>query len=363
MIAKRPLVIAEAGVNHNGSIDMALEMISVAAKSGADYIKFQTFQPERLVSRHAEKAEYQKHTTDACESQFDMLRKYVLSKKDHEILMQECMNQKIAFLSTAFDEESLYLLCSLGLSLIKIPSGEITNWPLLYEVGKAGVKVIISTGMSSIEEIREALSVFLVGALCKTLTPDKLVMQRCFYSEAGQAYLKKNVILLHCTTQYPTPYSDVNLLAMDLLNEEFGVPVGYSDHTKGVIASLTAVARGAVIIEKHFTLDKNLPGPDHQASLEPPEFVNLVVGIGEICDLLGERKKEMLPSEEKNLRIVRKSIVAKTSIYKGDIFSTENIGVKRPGTGLSPSVIYKIIGNEAKKNYAEDELILPIECL
>ena len=329
-------IIAEAGVNHCGDIRLAKKLIDVAADAGVDYVKFQTFKSESLVSKFAKKAAYQiENTQDAGESQLQMLKKLELSDSQHFELVQYCNNKKISFFSTAFDLESLSFLKELGLNIVKIPSGEITNLPYLRKAATLFREVIISTGMSSMEEIEEALDVFL------------------------QAGINKNdITILHCNTEYPTPMSDVNLNAMLTIQKRFGVKVGYSDHTMGIEVPIAAVAIGGTIIEKHFTLDRSLPGPDQLASLEPGELKNMVHSIRNIEKAIGgSGTKEPSDSEIKNISIARKSIVAKTSIQKGDRFTEFNITTKRPGMGVSPMKWDEVIGKIACQDFDEDELI------
>jgi N,N'-diacetyllegionaminate synthase len=330
------IIIAEAGVNHNGDIELAKKLIDVAVEAGVDYVKFQTFKSESLVSKFAKKASYQiENTKDAVESQLQMLKKLELSNSQHFELVQYCKNKNISFFSTAFDLESLSFLKELGLNIVKIPSGEITNLPYLRKAAALFKEVIISTGMSSMVEIEEALDVFL------------------------QAGIKKNdITILHCNTEYPTPMSDVNLNAMLTIQKMFGVKVGYSDHTMGIEVPIAAVAMGGTMIEKHFTLDRSLPGPDQLASLEPDELKNMVHSIRNIEKAIGGTGiKEPSESEFKNISIARKSIVAKTSIQKGDRFTEFNIATKRPGMGISPMKWDEVIGKVASQDFDEDELI------
>ncbi|MCZ2484754.1 N-acetylneuraminate synthase [Aquirufa antheringensis] len=330
------IIIAEAGVNHNGDIELAKKLIDVAVEAGVDYVKFQTFKSESLVSKFAKKASYQiENTKDAVESQLQMLKKLELSNAQHIELVQYCNNKNISFFSTAFDLESLSFLKELGLNIVKIPSGEITNLPYLRKAASLFKEVIISTGMSSMVEIEEALDVFL------------------------QAGIKKNdITILHCNTEYPTPMSDVNLNAMLAIQKMLGVKVGYSDHTMGIEVPIASVAMGGTMIEKHFTLDRSLPGPDQLASLEPDELKNMVLSIRNIEKAIGGTGiKEPSESEIKNISIARKSIVAKTSIHKGDRFTEFNITTKRPGIGLSPMKWDEVIGKVACQDFDEDELI------
>lgn len=325
-------VIAEAGVNHNGDIEIAKRLVDAAVEAGADAVKFQTFKAEQLVCRDAKKAEYQLATTEKAETQYDMLKKLELTAQMHKILMEYCDKKNIMFLSTPFDIESIKLLSELGLQMYKIPSGEIINLPYLREVGKCHKKTILSTGMSSMDEVKAAVDV-----LRKAGTDD--------------------IILLHCNTQYPTPMADVNLLAMVRMREELGLPTGYSDHTQGIEIPIAAAALGAVVIEKHFTLDKNMEGPDHKASLEPDELKRMVEGIRRVEQALGDGKKEASKSEKGNICIVRKSIVAKCAIKAGDLLTEDNLTTKRPGTGINPMRWDEIIGKTADRDYKADEMI------
>jgi N,N'-diacetyllegionaminate synthase len=334
MIENKTFIIAEAGVNHNGNIEIAKKMIEVAKECGADAIKFQTFKAEKVISRYAPKAEYQKQTTGETDSQLEMVKKLELSFDDFIVLKEYCDKLNIMFLSTPFDFESIDFLNDLGLEIFKIPSGEITNLPYLEKIGKLGKKVILSTGMADLGEIEDALDILIS---CGTK--------------------KENITVLHCNTEYPTPYEDVNLLAMLTIKEAFKVKVGYSDHTLGIEIPIAAVALGASVIEKHFTLDKNMEGPDHKASLEPHELKAMIDAIVNIEKALGNGMKKPSKSELKNKDIVRKSIVAKREIKKGEIFTEDNITVKRPGTGISPMRWYEVLGKVAPKDYKEDELI------
>lgn len=328
----RVFIIAEAGVNHNGSIEIAKKLIDAAALAGADAVKFQTFKAENLVCKDAKKAEYQMETTNQRESQFDMLKKLELTQDMHEQLMDYCKNKNIMFLSTPFDIESLQYLVLCGVEIIKIPSGEITNYPFLREAGKTGKRIILSSGMSTLEEVRNAVQVV---------------------KDSGS----KEITVLHCNTEYPTPYADVNLKAMLTIQNELGIPVGYSDHTQGIEVPIAAAALGATVIEKHFTLDKNMDGPDHRASLEPDELQAMVTAIRNIEVALGNGKKEPSESEKKNISVARKSIVAKCDIKAGDIFTEDNLTTKRPGTGISPMRWNEIINQKVLKSYKMDELI------
>jgi N-acetylneuraminate synthase len=352
-------IIAEAGVNHNGDLNLARQLIDVAAEAGANAVKFQTFQAEQVVSRHAPKAEYQTRTTNQAESQFEMIRKLELTETDHEVLIAHAQARGIAFLSTPFDVPSLHLLTRrLGLQTIKISSGEITNAPFLLAIARAAQQVILSTGMSTLAEVEAALGVLAFGFSAPAATsPQHDDFEQAFASEAGQQTLRDRVTVLHCTTEYPAPFDEVNLRAIDTLAAAFGLPVGYSDHTPGIHVSLAAVARGARVIEKHFTLDRTLPGPDHKASLLPDELRQLVRQIREIEQALGNGIKRSTASEWKNRDIARKSLVAAKAIQAGEIFTEENLTCKRPGTGASPSSYWQILGQAATRSYAADEAL------
>ena len=331
----KTLIIAEAGVNHNGSLELAKQLVASAAAAGADLVKFQSFLTSKIITRHAPKAQYQKDTTGTEESQYEMIRKLELSRADHTALIEECRRHGIGFFSTAFDPESFDMLSELGcLNLIKIPSGELTNLPLLRYMTRLGKPVLLSTGMANLGEIEAAIEVIEAEG-----TPRNLIT------------------ILHCTTEYPTPMEDVNLRAMVSMKQAFGVQVGYSDHTPGIEIPIAAVALGATVIEKHFTLDRNLPGPDHKASLEPHELRAMVDGIRNIERALGDGIKRPSSSELKNKPIARKSVVASRDIKVGELFSTENLGTKRPCTGISPMRWDEVIGRHAPRDFATDELI------
>ena len=332
---KRTLIIAEAGVNHNGDIAKAKALIDKGAEAGVDYVKFQTFKAEKLVTKQAQRASYQDKNTQNNDSQYEMLKKLELSQVLHQELMDYCNQKGVKFLSTGFDSESLVFLAQLGITIAKVPSGEITNLPYLRQVASLFPEVILSTGMATIGEIKDAVKVLTDNGVSK----DKIT-------------------ILHCNTEYPTPMEDVNLKAMLHIQRELGLPIGYSDHTLGIEVPIAAVALGATVIEKHFTLDKTLPGPDHKASLEPNELKAMVSAIRNIEKAIGgSGLKEVSKSEEKNKPIARKSIVASTDIKKGDTFTPENLTVKRPGTGISPMQWDEVIGKEAKRDFQEDELI------
>ncbi len=327
-------IIAEAGVNHNGSVDLAKKLIDAASNSGADAVKFQTFKAKNLATKNSEKANYQKNMTSQKESQFNMLKKLELSKEMHLELINHSKKKNIKFLSSPFDHESIELLNDLGLEIFKIPSGEITNLPYLKHIGKLKKKIILSTGMSNISEIRDALNILI---------------------QSGTK--KNNITILHANTEYPTPMKDVNLNAMITIGNKFDIDIGYSDHTLGIEVDIAAVALGASCIEKHFTLDRGMDGPDHKASLEPNQFKAMVNAIRNIELALGNGIKKPSKSETQNIQIVRKSIVSKTKIKKGEILNENNLAIKRPGGGISPMKWDEVIGTKATKDYSEDELI------
>ncbi|MEN6318280.1 MAG: N-acetylneuraminate synthase [Syntrophaceae bacterium] len=356
----RVFVIAEAGVNHNGSLAKAKKLVKVAVDAQADAVKFQTFKTQNLVSVKAPKAAYQKEKTDAGESQFKMLKKLELDEKSHRELINCCDELGIQFLSTPFDLESVDLLVGrLNLPRIKISSGEITNAPLLLKVAQSGKPVIISTGMSTLKEIETALGILAFGYSRKKEKYSISNFQKAYSSKAGQSALQEKVVLLHCTTEYPAPFEDANLRAMDTMRSAFGLPVGFSDHTPGIACAIAAVARGAVVIEKHFTLDKNMPGPDHQASLDPQELKDMIKAIRQVELALGSLSKTPTISEGRNMEVIRKSLVAACDIRKGENFSDENLTVKRPANGISPLKYWEYLGKVAKRNYKKDDLIEP----
>ena len=330
----KTLIIAEAGVNHNGDINMAKRLIDIAAHAGADLVKFQTFSADRLVTHGAAKADYQILATNNTESQHDMLRKLELTESMHRELITHCATQNIGFFSTGFDVESINLLVGLGQELYKIPSGEINNLPYLRHIGRLAKTVILSTGMSNMDEIEAAINVL---------------------EESGTS--RSKITVLHCTTAYPVPMSDVNLRAMQSIQNKFNVAVGYSDHTLGIEISIAAVALGATVIEKHFTMDRNLPGPDHKASLEPGELKAMVEAIRNIEVALGDGIKRLMPSEIGNRAIARKSIVTSQPISAGQVFTEDNLTTKRPGTGVSPMEWDRIIGTKAHRDFFVDDLI------
>ena len=353
----KTFVIAEAGVNHNGELSKALELINIAAEAGADAVKFQTFHAENLVTLKAPKAKYQKRLTAESEGQLEMLKKLELSHENHYKLLDFSKTKNIKFLSTAFDSDSLkFIVNDLHLDLLKIPSGEITNGPFLLEHARTGHNIILSTGMSNIQEIEDALSVLAFGYLSAE-KPTRELMEQLYDSIEGQKVLKAKVALLHCTSQYPAVTSDINLSAIKTLKRYFNLRVGYSDHSQGIQVSSNAVALGAEIIEKHFTIDKKLPGPDHQASLEPDELSNMIKSIRATEESLGDGIKEIRDSEYENLIVSRKSIVAKEKIKKGELFNSKNITVKRPGSGKSPMEYWDILHQPSDRDYYPDEII------
>jgi len=332
---KKTYIIAEAGVNHNGSLDLAVKMVDSAVAAGADAIKFQTFKADKMISATAPKAEYQHGKSHPHETQLEMVRKLELDETSHQTLLSYCKPLGIDFISSPFDLGSIDFLERLGLSIIKIPSGEITNLPYLKKIGKLNRYLLLSTGMADLGEIEDALDLLTDSGTCR----DKIT-------------------ILHCTTGYPTPFEDVNLRAIKTIQSAFpGIAVGYSDHTPGILTAMAAVAMGAGVIEKHFTLDRNLPGPDHQASLEPDELAALVTGIRNIEIALGTGIKKPSPTDLANLPIVRKSLVAACTIAKGETFTEDNMTAKRPGTGISPMRWDEMIGRSAKKNYKKDDLL------
>lgn len=351
-------IIAEAGVNHNGSIDMAKQLIDVAAEAGADAVKFQTFKAEKIISRYAPKADYQKKTTAETESQLDMVKKLELDEETHYVLIEHCRARNIEFLSTPFDFESIDLLVrKLNLQHLKIPSGEITNGPYLLYMAQTGKPVILSTGMSTLSEVETALGVLAFGYLNNSHKPSLQSFQDAYCSDAGHNVLREKVILLHCTTEYPAPFEDVNLRVMSTMQNAFGLPVGLSDHTPGIAVPIAAVALGAAVIEKHFTLDRNLPGPDHKASLDTAELKSMVMAIKNVEVALGNGHKVPAGSEMKNRSIARKSLFAALPVRKDEIFSASNLTMKRPGKGMSPMKYWELIGEKSKKDYDVDEII------
>lgn len=327
-------IIAEAGVNHNGSTELAKKLIDAAVEAGADAVKFQTFKADKLVSKCAQKADYQKQATSVDETQYEMIKKLELDENAHRALINYCKDKGIMFLSTPFDHDSIDLLISFEMPIFKIPSGEITNLPYLRHIGSLGKEVILSTGMANLNEVQDALEVLI---------------------KAGTS--KEKITVLHATTEYPCPIGEVNLRAMQTIKAAFGVKVGYSDHTQGIEVPIAAVAMGACVIEKHFTLDRTMEGPDHKASLEPDELKAMVQAIRHIEQALGDGVKRPSESEQKNISVARKSILASRSIEIGETFSDDNLIVKRPGNGISPMRWNEIVGHKATRNFSVDELI------
>lgn len=351
-------IIAEAGVNHNGSIEMAKQLIDVAAEAGADAVKFQTFKAEKIISKHAPKAEYQKKTTTDLESQLEMIKKLELHEDAHYILTEHCKLRNIGFLSTPFDFESIdFLAHKLDLCCLKIPSGEITNGPYLLHIAKTGKPVILSTGMSTLGEVEAALGVLAFGYLRNHEKPSLGKFHDAFCSEEGRRILEEKVTLLHCTSEYPTPFDEVNLRAMATMRTAFGLPVGLSDHTQGIAVPIAAVALGAEVIEKHFTLDRNLPGPDHRASLEPGELRAMIKAIRQVIPALGSIVKISTRLENVNRSVARRSLIAAKAIRKGEVFSKDNLTFKRPGTGISPMNYWEFLGKASEKSFECDDII------
>jgi N-acetylneuraminate synthase len=354
-------IIAEAGVNHNGQRDLAFQLIDAAVEAGADAVKFQTFKAENLVVESAGKADYQRQTTNPNESQLAMLKRLELAHETHHELVDYCHQKGIKFLSTAFDLESLdFLVNNITLKTLKIPSGEITNGPLLLAHARTGSDLIISTGMATLGEIEEALGVIAFGLIHgadQSIKPSRNEFGLAYGSQKGKQLLNNKVKLLHCTTEYPAPPNDINLKAMLTLRDSFGLKVGYSDHSKGIIVPIAAATLGATLIEKHFTLDKSLPGPDHKASLDPKELSEMVKAIRTIELVMGDGQKGPKNSELKNRNIVRKSLVASGDINKGDKYTESNISIKRPGTGKSPMYYWDILGETSIKNLRSEEMI------
>jgi N-acetylneuraminate synthase len=352
----RVFVIAEAGVNHDGSPARAIELVDIAAEAGADAVKFQSFRAGNVVSRWAAKAAYQERTTGADESQLDMIRKLELDVDAHRAVAARCRLRGIEFMSTAFDNPSLQMLLGLGIQRVKVPSGEVTNPLLLLDAVRAGKPIILSTGMSTLADIREALGVLAFGCI-DAGPPSRAAFASAFASEAGQAALRDRVTLLHCTSQYPAPVDSVHLRAMDTMRAEFGLPVGYSDHTLGITVPIAAAARGAVVIEKHFTSDRRRSGPDHGASAEPDELKRMVSGIREVELALGGADKIVYPCERDTQRVARRSLVAAVAIAAGERFTESNVVVKRPGTGVEAMRYWEVLGRVARRSYDEDELL------
>jgi len=351
-------IIAEAGVNHNGSLELAHQLIDVAAEVGADAIKFQTFKAEEVVTAHAPKAQYQIDNTQEAGSQLDMVKKLELRAEDHQTLVAHCQKRGIAFMSTAFDAQSLVLLAGLNMPAIKIPSGDITCGPLLLQAAQLRQKLMVSTGMCSLSDIERALAVIAFGLLHNGAPTTPAELEAAYCSEQGQQALQQYVTLLHCVTQYPAPMDSINLRAMDSMRQAFRLPVGYSDHTLGIEIAIAAAARGATVIEKHFTLDRTMPGPDHLASLEPAELEQLVSAIRHVEQALGNGTKQPAAAELPNRTIARRSIVAATKINQGETLAFNKLAFKRPGNGISPMHAWFLSRQTAQVDYQKDDLIM-----
>jgi N-acetylneuraminate synthase len=359
MRSKFVYLIAEAGVNHNGSLARAKQMIRVAAQAGVDAVKFQTFQAEKIVTAWTPKAEYQKKNRSFGANQLEMLRSLELSEKAHKILFDFCKKMNIEFLSTPFDLGSLQFLVRLGVRKLKIPSGELTHGPLLLAAARTRLPILLSTGMASAGDIEKALAVLRFGYQFKwPAIPCSSKIRDGFSSRRFHSVLKQKVTLLHCTTEYPAPLEDVNLRAIDTMRQRFGLRVGFSDHTQGVLAAVAAVAQGAAVIEKHFTLDRKLPGPDHAASLDPDGLRGLVRAVRETELMMGDGRKRPAPSECKNIQVARKTLVAAKYIPKGDVFTDDNLTAKRAGVGLSPMHFWSLLGRRAARTFCQDEVII-----
>ena len=355
---KPVFIVAEAGVNHNGDRERAFELVDVAIEAGVDAVKFQTFCPSKLLVASAPKAQYQKDNTNLNETQYDMLSKLMLDKKTHVELKNYAEKNGLVFMSTAFDSGSLaFLHDELELEYLKIPSGEITNGPLLLEYGRTKKQLLLSTGMANIEEVREALSVLAFGFMKLRESPTRKRFRECFDDEESQVALRNTVILLHCTTQYPAPLGCINLRAMDTLRTVFGLRVGYSDHSEGTLVPGLAVAMGAEVIEKHYTLDRKLPGPDHKASLEPPQLKSMVNVVRSVELSLGDGQKLPRGEEYKNSLVARKSLVAGKEIKVGELFTAENLVAKRPGIGRSPMEYWDLMHSASDRDYSVDDIL------
>ncbi len=351
-------IIAEAGVNHNGDIGNAFKLIDVAAEAGADFVKFQSFKADKLVSKDAPKAEYQIKNTGADESQYEMLKRLELSEDDHAKLIEYCNKKNIGFLSTSFDVDGLHMLVEqFNVSMVKLGSSELTNAPILLAAAKTGLPIILSTGMGTLEDIEDALGALAYGYVGNDNRPTSEAFKVALKSPEAIAKLKEKVTILHCTTAYPTSYGDVNLSAMDAIKEAFSIPVGYSDHTMGIEIPMAAAAMGVSVIEKHFTLDRSMEGPDHGASLEPDELKAMVRGIRNIEAAIGNGEKMPSESEKINMFMARKSIVAAHNITKGEVLSDDNLTIKRPANGRSPMEYWEVLGKVATRSYDKDECI------
>ena len=352
-------IIAEAGVNHNGNSDLAFKLVDAAAKAGADAVKFQTFKANHLVTKKAKQADYQSLNSKHVESQWDMLSKLELPYEDHFKLLEYCQTLGIEFLSTAFDSDSLqFLVEKLGLKTLKIPSGEITNAPFVLEHARTGCDLIVSSGLTNLAELESVLGVIAFGLTAsKTCQPSETSFAEAYSSDEGQRALKDKVTLLHCTTEYPAPFTDINLRAIATLASSFKLPVGFSDHSNGIFMPLASVALGALVVEKHFTLDKAMDGPDHKASLNPAELKEMVDGIRQVELALGDGIKRPTLSELKNKSVIRKSLVTLQKVKAGEKFNSKNLGIKRPGDGISPYRYWDLLGKVASKYYSSGDLI------
>ncbi|MEK5146257.1 N-acetylneuraminate synthase [Psychrobacillus sp. FSL K6-4615] len=358
MIHHHTYIIAEAGVNHNGSLEMAKQLVNVAKQAGADAVKFQTFKAENLVTRSAQQANYQVENLGEVTSQFKMLKKLELSYDEFVKLKYYCDANEIEFLSTPFDIESVdFLLNDIGMSKFKIPSGELTNSPFIHYIATKKKPIILSTGMATMKDIHEALSFIAYGLAFPDQEVNLNQVQRFYQKEEARLLLREFVTVLHCTTEYPAPFETINLCAMNEMKKELQLPIGFSDHSEGIAVPIAAIALGAVVIEKHFTLDRNLPGPDHRASLEPKELEEMVTGIKAIEESMGTGNKKPTPKELDNRKVARKSIVAKVKIAAGEIFAERHIAIKRPGHGMPPRSYWSLIGKVANQSYEVDELI------
>jgi len=357
-MTEKTIIIAEAGVNHNGSEELALKLIDVAAEAGADYVKFQTFRASEIAAKNAPLADYQAKNVNGENGQLKMLQKLEISHETHKKLFSHCQSRGVKFISTPFDTESLHFLDSeIGVELIKIPSGEIVNPLLLIEAGRTGKPIILSTGMATLADIELALGALAYGMSDQSRSPSENVFKDCYLSDAGQAALLKKVMLLHCTTEYPAAFCEINLKVMDTYAAAFGLPVGLSDHSPGISIPIAAVARGARILEKHFTLDKNLPGPDHLASLAPDELKQMIRSVREVEQAIGHGRKIPTKAEIRNAAVARRSVVAANKIETGEKFTMNNICLMRPGSGVSPMKLWDILGRSAEKKYDTGDLI------
>jgi N-acetylneuraminate synthase len=358
MSSRRTLIIAEAGVNHNGSLERALDLVDAAADAGADNVKFQTFDAAQLATAQAPKAEYQVRNGEAPEGQLEMLRRLQLSHDDHRRIIDRCANRGIRFLSSPFDSASMrFLVDELGLRQVKLGSGELTNAPILFQAGQLKVDVILSTGMATLGEVEDALGVLALALAHPHATPSRAAFAAALASPQAWELLGQHVVLLHCTTEYPAPDAETNLRAMDTLRAAFRLPVGYSDHTEGIAIGLAAVARGAVVIEKHFTLSRALPGPDHAASLEPDELAEFVRQARRIEAALGSGTKQPGTSEARNRLVARKSLVASRDLEAGTVLTTADVAIKRPGSGVSPMQYWDVIGTRLQSDKKQDDLL------